>query len=91
LRLIEKRGESSLRANGLTVVLRVPSLRQTEQLLRQRNATVTWQTNAGGARTLQLTDPDGYVIELVESKPVTKSGFIPVAARWLWKQVTTVE
>jgi lactoylglutathione lyase len=91
LRLIEKRGESSLRTNGLSVALRVPSLRQAEQQLRQRNATVARQTNATGAPILQLTDPDGYLVELIERKPANKPGFVPTAAKWLWKQVTTVE
>jgi lactoylglutathione lyase len=91
LRLVEKRGESSLRPNGLTVAVRVPSLRQAEQQLRQRNATLTRQTNAAGVPVLQLTDPDGYQIELLETKPVSKPGVIPTAAKWLWKQVTTVE
>lgn len=91
LRLIEKRSDaSSLRTGSLLLALRVSSLRQTEQQLRQRGASVTRQTNASGRPALLLTDPDGYVLELSEGK-APKSGFLQSAGKWLWQSITTVE
>lgn len=91
LQLVEKRIDaSSLRTGSLLVALRVSSLRQTEQQLRQRGASVTRQTNANGKPTLLLTDPDGYLLELTEAK-APKPGLLQSAGKWLWQSITTVE
>lgn len=91
LQLVEKRLDaSSLRSSSVSVALRVGSLRQTEQQLRQRGVSVTRQTNAGGRAVLLLTDPDGYVIELTQAK-AAKPGFFQSAGKWIWQSITTVE
>lgn len=91
LHLVERRTDvSSLRTGGVHVALQVSSLRRTEQQLKGRSATVTRQTNSAGRAVLQLTDPDGYLIELYEGK-ASKNGILQSAGNWFWKSITSVD
>lgn len=91
LRLAERRTDvSNLRTSGVHIALQVSSLRQTEQQLKQRGATVARQTGTTGQPVLQLTDPDGYLVELYEGR-ASKPGFVQSAGKWFWKSITSVD
>ena len=92
IRLVEGRPEAgNSRSPTASVGLVVVSLRQAEQQLRQRGAAVSRQSaTTGGQSVLLLTDPDGYVLELIEGK-ADSPGFLQSTAKSIWRSMTDVD
>ena len=89
IRLIEGRPDA-VRPPGTYLALVVGSLKQAERQLRQRGVSVSKQPTAPGRTGLLVADPDGYILEFIESKP-EGPGFLQSAAKAIWRSVTDVD